>query len=233
MRCRGVQGVTLNGVGVAYIVLELLFFDFCCVYWCSFYPSIHPSLVWLMFDMASQLLLLGRHTHGQECGMDGNDGGSLENGPGIGLWHCGHRQEASLEDGLRSGASLLTKRKCSKITETVTNYIKEMSEKDKSLAEIGYVVEVQDQSPAHEAQEEISKDGAHVALARDPPEETPCLLRATSPLFVKVWCAILMNKKINVFLLGAAEKDFHRLTCDTHTTASHGHTDTQKGSIVA
>ena len=36
----------------------------------------------------------------------------------------------------RSGASVLTKGKCSKITETVSNYIKEMSEKDKSLAEV-------------------------------------------------------------------------------------------------
>ena len=37
----------------------------------------------------------------------------------------------------------------------------------------------------------------------------------------------------NVFLLCAAEKVVHWLTCDTHTTASHGHTDTQRGSIVA
>ena len=37
---------------------------------------------------------------------------------------------------VRSGASLLTKAKRSKITQTASNYIKEMSEKDKSLAEI-------------------------------------------------------------------------------------------------
>ena len=37
---------------------------------------------------------------------------------------------------VRSGASLLTKRKSYKIVETASSYIKEMSEKDKSLAEI-------------------------------------------------------------------------------------------------
>ena len=37
---------------------------------------------------------------------------------------------------VRSGASLLTKAKSYKITETASNYIKDLSEKDKSLAEI-------------------------------------------------------------------------------------------------
>ena len=37
---------------------------------------------------------------------------------------------------VRGGASLLTKRKSYKITETASSHIKEMSEKDKSLAEI-------------------------------------------------------------------------------------------------
>ena len=37
---------------------------------------------------------------------------------------------------VRSGASLLSKGRRSKITETASNYIKEMSEKDKSLAEM-------------------------------------------------------------------------------------------------
>ena len=37
---------------------------------------------------------------------------------------------------VRSGASVLTKGKRSKITETVSNHIKELSENDKSLAEI-------------------------------------------------------------------------------------------------
>ena len=130
---------------------------------------------------------------------------------------------------VRSGASLLTKEKCSKITETPSNYIKEMSEKDTSLEEVGrgtatdfgsYVVEVHDQwSPAHEAQEDISKEGAHVSLAR--PTRRNAVPFASNfshvrnlvrlgyccnPLFVKFRCAILMNKKVNVFSLYAAEK---------------------------
>ena len=157
-----------------------------------FFPPVRPSTVHnsqhvrLMFDTESQLFLM----HGQVCGLDSNDGGSLESGPGSWLGDSGYRQEALLERGLgaeairkvRSGASLLTKRKSCKIMETASSYIKKMSEKDKSLAEIrrgtttdfgGSVIEVRDQSsPAHKAQEEIRKEGAHVSLARYQPEET-------------------------------------------------------------
>ena len=46
------------------------------------------------------------------------------------------------------------------------------------------VIEVHDQSsPAHEAQEEIRKEGAHVSLARYQLEETQGLLRADSSTF--------------------------------------------------
>ena len=57
------------------------------------YTSQH---VWLMFDTESQLFL----THGQGCGLDSNDGGSLESGPGSRLGDSGYRQQALLEQGL-------------------------------------------------------------------------------------------------------------------------------------
>ena len=66
-----------------------------------FFSSVRPSTVhkqhvWLMFDTESQLFL----THGQGCGLDSNDGGSLESGPGSWLGDSGYRQEALLERGL-------------------------------------------------------------------------------------------------------------------------------------
>ena len=63
--------------------------------------TVHDSQhVWLMFDTESQLFL----THGQVCGLDSNDGGSLESGPGSKLGDSGHGQETLLERGL--GASV-------------------------------------------------------------------------------------------------------------------------------
>ena len=63
--------------------------------------TVHNSQhVWLMFDTESQLFLI----HGQGFGLDSNDGGSLENGPGSRLDDCGYDQEALLERGL--GASV-------------------------------------------------------------------------------------------------------------------------------
>ena len=56
--------------------------------------TVHNSQhVWLMFDTESQLFL----THGHGCGLDSNDGGSLESGPGSRLDDCGYRQEALLQ----------------------------------------------------------------------------------------------------------------------------------------
>ena len=49
-------------------------------------------------------------------------------------WHMVSAQRAIRK--VRSGASLLTKEKHSKITETVPNYVKENDKRDKSRAEI-------------------------------------------------------------------------------------------------
>ena len=154
-----------------------------------------------MFDMASQFLLLGRHTHGQGCGMDGNDGGSLERGLGSGLGQCGHHREACLEHGLGAEGHLQSAQRCisadqEEVLQDHGDRIQshQGNERKRKVAcgspatccdgFWGYVVEVHDQwSPAHEAQEEISKEGAHVSLARDQPAETPCLLRAIYPSF--------------------------------------------------
>ena len=95
--------------------------------------------------------------------MDDNDGGSLESGHGSGLGHCGHRREACLAHGFGAEGHPQSVQRCI----TVSKYIKDMSEKDKSLAEIrrgtttnvfsNCVVKVHDpSSPAHDAQEEIS-----------------------------------------------------------------------------
>ena len=54
-----------------------------------------------MFDTESQLFL----THVQVFGLDSNDGGSLESGPGSRLDDCGYRQEALLERGLGASVS--------------------------------------------------------------------------------------------------------------------------------
>ena len=68
----------------------------------ALFSSMHFSVVhssqhdWLMFDTESQLFL----THGQWCGLNSNDAGSLESGPGNRLEDCGFRQEALLEHGL-------------------------------------------------------------------------------------------------------------------------------------
>ena len=72
----------------------VLFFLFSSVRLSAVHNSQH---VWLMLDTESQLFL----TRGQGCGLDSNDGGSLESGPGSRLGDCGHRQEAWLEQGLR------------------------------------------------------------------------------------------------------------------------------------
>ena len=64
--------------------------------------TVHNSQhVWLMFDIESQLFL----THGQGFGLDSNDGGSLESGPGSRLGDSGFRQEALLERGLGASVS--------------------------------------------------------------------------------------------------------------------------------
>ena len=81
----------------------VLFFDFCCVKLCFFKKNLRPSTVhnWLMFDTESQLFL----THGQGCGLDSNDGGSLESGPGSRLGDSGYGQETLLERGLGASVS--------------------------------------------------------------------------------------------------------------------------------
>ena len=64
--------------------------------------TVHNSQhVWLTFDIESQLFL----TRGQECGLDSNDGGSLESGPGSKHGDSGYRQEALLERGLGARVS--------------------------------------------------------------------------------------------------------------------------------
>ena len=72
-----------------------------------FFSLVRPSTVhnsqhvWLMFNTESQLFL----THGQGCGLDNNDGGSLESGNGSRLGDSGYGQEALLERGLGASVS--------------------------------------------------------------------------------------------------------------------------------
>ena len=153
--------------------------------------------VWLMFDTESQLFL----THGQGCGLDSNDGGSLESGPGSRLGDSGYRQEALLERGLGAEGHPQSAQRCISADQkeelqdhgdSIQSH--QGNERERQVAcgnpavyddgFWGHVIEVRDQSsPAHEAQEEIRKEGAHVSLARYQPEETQGLLRAASSTF--------------------------------------------------
>ena len=160
--------------------------------------TVHISQhVWLMFDTESQLFL----THGQGFSLDSNDGGSLESGPGSRLDDCGYRQEALLERGLGAEGHPQSAQRCISAdqAEEVQDHgdsiqLHQGNERDGQVAcgnpagyyngFRGHVIEVHDQSsPAHEAQEEISKEGAHVSLARYQPEETQGLLRAAFSTF--------------------------------------------------
>ena len=147
-----------------------------------------------MFDTESQLFL----THGQGCGLDSNDGGSLESGPGSRLGDSGHRQQALLEQGLGAEGHPQSAQRCISPVqrEALQDHgdsiqLHQGNERKRQVAcgnaagyydgFRGHVIEVRDQSSlAHEAQEEISKEGAHVSLARCQPEETQGLLRAAS-----------------------------------------------------
>ena len=150
-----------------------------------------------MFDTESQLFL----THGQGCGLDSNDGGSLESGPGSRLGDSGYRQEALLEQGLGAEGHPQSAQRCISAgqEEELQDHgdsiqLHQGNERERQVAcgnPAGYydgfrgrVIEVRDQSSlAHKAQEEIRKEGAHVSLARYQPEETQGFLRAASSTF--------------------------------------------------
>ena len=81
-------------------------------------------------DTESQLLLLGRYTNGQGWTATTEARLKADLAEGLGTaaiakkhgWHVVSAQRAIRK--VRSGASLLTKEKHSKITETVSNYIR-------------------------------------------------------------------------------------------------------------
>ena len=124
----------------------------------------------------SQLLLFGRYTHGQGCGMDSHDGRSLESRLGRRLGDCGHRQEAWLARGLGGEGHPQSAQRCISADqgEALQDHgdgiqLHQGIERERQVAcgnpsgyydELwGHVSEVLDQSsPAHEAQEEIEKD---------------------------------------------------------------------------
>ena len=121
--------------------------------------------VWLMFDTESQLFL----THGQGFGLDSNDGGSLESGPGCRLGDCGYRQEALLEHGLGAEGHPQSSQRCISPDqrEALQDHgdsiqLHQGNEREGQVAcgnaavyYDGFRGLVTSSSPAHEAQEEI------------------------------------------------------------------------------
>ena len=142
----------------------------------AFFSSVRPSTVhnsqhvWLMFDIESQLFL----SHGQGCGLDSNDGGSLESGPGSRLAGCGYRQEALLERGLGAEGHQQSAQRCISADQE-----EELQDHGDSIQYYdgfrGHVIEVHEQSsPGHEAQEEIRKEDA--LFASTPSLDAVCVL---------------------------------------------------------